>query len=97
MERPQVRPSESAAEFALGGDDYQVVRYGAPGTKEEWVVLFEALLDCSPSDAELAYDAMFPGGYDPHGTEDVALVLVDEHGDAGCGLRTRDDGASADG
>lgn len=70
--------AKSLTEFTLGADDYQVVRYDAPTTKEDWVVLFELLLGCSPADAEVAYDAMFPDGYDPCGTDDLALVLVDE-------------------
>ncbi|HSJ71165.1 MAG TPA: hypothetical protein VLA29_05905 [Acidimicrobiia bacterium] len=72
---------EPEAGFTLGDDDYQVVRYGAPQKKEDWVALLGMLLGCSSADAELAHDAMFPDGYDSHGSEDVALVLVDPGAD----------------
>jgi hypothetical protein len=86
--RPGAEGGVPTAGFTLGDDEYRVMRYGAPETKEDWLVLFEALLGCSPADAAIAYDAMFPDGYDPYGTEDVALVLVedaDADGDAGPG------------
>ena len=67
----------TAAEFTLGDDEYQVVRYGAPEAREDWLTLFETLLGCSRDDAVVGYDAMFPGGYDPNGSDDVAFVLVD--------------------
>ena len=62
------------ADFTLDGDDYTVVRYAAPSTRTEWVELLGLLLDCPPDEAAVAYDAMFPDGYDPDGTDEAALV-----------------------
>ena len=62
------------ADFTLDGDDYSVVRYAAPTNRIEWVELLGLLLGCPPDEAVVAYDAMFPDGFDPDGTDEVALV-----------------------
>ena len=65
--------AKMTTEFTLQDDQYTVVRYGAPSTREAWVELLGVLLDCGPDDAAVAYGAMFPDGYDRNGTEDVVL------------------------
>ena len=60
-------------EFTLEDDQYTVVKYEAPSTREAWVELLGVLLGCEPDDAAVAYDAMFPDGYDQNGTGEVAL------------------------
>ena len=64
----------TTTDFTVDGDDYTVVRYATPTTRGEWVELLARLLDCPPDEAAVAYDAMFPDGYDQDGTDDVALV-----------------------
>ena len=64
----------TTTDFTLDGDDYAVVRYAAPTTRTEWVELLGRLLGCPLDEAAVAYDAMFPDGYDPDGTDEVALV-----------------------
>ncbi|HSJ71614.1 MAG TPA: hypothetical protein VLA29_08230 [Acidimicrobiia bacterium] len=63
----------STTDFTIGDDEYTVVRYGAPTNREQWEELLAMLLGCGPEDAAMAYDAMFPNGYDPDGTDEVAL------------------------
>ena len=63
----------STTGFTLGDNDYTVVRYSAPTTRGHWEELLGNLLDCGPENAAAAYEIMFPGGYDPDGTDDVAL------------------------
>lgn len=62
--------------FALD-DQYTVVRHAAPETREGWEALFAILIGCGPEDAARAYDAMFPDGYDPDGTDDAVLHIAD--------------------
>ena len=64
----------TTTDFTLDGDDYSVVRYAAPTNRSDWVELLGLLLDCPLDEAAVAYDAMFPDGYDPDGTDEVALV-----------------------
>lgn len=64
-----------ATDFTIGDDDYTVVRYAAPTTRDEWVELLGLLVGLGPVDAAMAYDAMFPDGYDPNGTDEVALQV----------------------
>ena len=65
--------AKMTTKFTLQDDQYTVVRYEAPSTREAWIELLGVLLDCEPDDAAVAYDAMFPDGYDRNGTEEVAL------------------------
>jgi hypothetical protein len=67
----------TTTEFTIGDDDYTVVRYSAPTNREQWEQLLGMLLGCSREDAATAYDVMFPDGYDPNGTDDVALHVGD--------------------
>lgn len=67
----------STTGFTIGDDEYTVVRYGAPTNREQWEELLAMLLACGPEDAATAYDVMFPDGYDPDGTDDVALHVKD--------------------
>ena len=67
----------STTDFTLGDDDYAVMRYSAPTNREQWEELLGMLLGCTPQDAATAYDVMFPDGYDPNGTDDVALHVGD--------------------
>lgn len=64
----------TTTDFTIGHDEYTVVRYAAPTTRDEWEDLLGMLLGCGAEDAATAYDVMFPDGYDPDGIDDVALV-----------------------
>jgi len=67
--------------IAVEDTEYEVLRYAAPETKDDWVALLQLLLGSDAATATKAYDAMFPEGYDPDGTHDVALRLVDDEED----------------
>ena len=67
----------TTSDVTIGGDDYTVVRYPVPTNRGQWEELLALLLGCEPKDAAIAYDVMFPDGYDPDGTDDVALRVRD--------------------
>lgn len=67
----------TTSDFTTGDDDYTVVRYSAPTSRDQWEELLGMLLGCPPEDAATAYDVMFPDGYDPDGIDDVALHVAD--------------------
>ena len=64
-------------EFTFGDDDLEIIRFPAPDSRTGWEQLLGALLECSPAEARMAYETMFPNGYDPNGTDDAVLHVED--------------------
>jgi len=48
-----------------------------PVGRDGWEHLFPVPFGCTPDEASVAYDTMFPDGYDPDGTDDAVPHLAD--------------------